>query len=241
MKKFIIAAAVAGTAMAAQAQAKPWKIIDSSIDRSELSLAGMDEGDEAGFLYKADSFQDSLAFAASDLNITVEGDSYTLHGGSISLLGETSIVALDAEVFLSFDAQGNAQANGIILNQGAILISAETMGPDPVPLPVDEDPIDMTSDGVLNGVQYTGIPLSDGVINPDGTITITFAGIPESALDDDGLAMASAGATLLGMPAAIFLEGSITLQEVPLPGAAWLFGSALVGLGAARRKARAAA
>jgi|SRR5690625_53541 len=244
MKKLMIAAAVAGTAVAVQAQAAQWEIVESNIVRSELSLPFMGEGvGNNGFLPKASGFADTLAFESTDLDITVSGDSYTINGGTISLVGDTSIVAIGAEVFLSFNASGDALANGIILNNGTIMVDADTLPqPEPLDLSNPVNTVDMTSDGVLWGVQYAGIPLSSGVVNPDGSITITFAGIP--ALADPGLDMASAGGTLLGMDAAIFFEGSITLasdlQEIPLPGAAWLFGSALAGLGAARRrKARA--
>jgi len=236
MKKLMIAAAVAGTAVAVQAQAAQWEIVESNIARSELSLPFI----EPDYLPKDPGFVDTLAFESTDLDITVNGDDYSINGGTISLVGNTSIVAIGAEVFLAFDASGSALANGIMLDNGTITVTADTL---PMPEVLDlSDPtntVDMTSDGVLYGVQYAGIPLSSGVVNPDGTITITFAGIP-GAGPEDGLASASAGGTLLGMPAAIFFEGSITLKEVPLPGAAWLFGSALAGLGAARRrKARA--
>ena len=237
MKKLMIAAAVAGTAVAIQAQAAPWEIVESNIVRSELALPFIEDG----YLPKASGFADTLVFQASDLDITVSGDSYTINGGTISLVGDTSIVAIGAEVFLGFDIAGTPTSDGVMMNQGFINVSADTL-PEPVALDMSdpENTVNMTSSGELYGVQYAGIPLGSGVVNEDGSISIAFAGVPNADENWTGLNMASAGGVLLGMPAAIFFEGSITLKEVPLPGAAWLFGSALAGLGAARRrKARA--
>src|SRR5690625_3483491 len=87
MKKLMIAAAVAGTAVAVQAQAAQWEIVESNIVRSELSLPFMGEGvGNNGFLPKASGFADTLAFESTDLDITVSGDSYTINGGTISLV-----------------------------------------------------------------------------------------------------------------------------------------------------------
>src|SRR5690625_4727064 len=111
MKKLMIAAAVAGTAVAVQAQAAQWEIVESNIVRSELGLPGI----EKGYLPKASGSVDTLAFEATDLDITVSGDSYTINSGTISLVGNTSLVAIGADVFLEFNAVGSALPNGIIL------------------------------------------------------------------------------------------------------------------------------
>lgn len=238
MKKFMIAAAVAGTVVAVQANAAIYTVT-SDLQRSELALPFI----EGGFLPKAPGYADNLQFTG-ELDIDLHGDgTYTINGGTLYLTGKTSIVAIGAEVFLDFDAAGAALSNGVILNQGTIGVAADTL-PEPVMLDLTdpENSVNMTSDGSLYGVQYAGIPLSSGVVNEDGSITITFAGIPGDP--ESGLAVASAGGTLLGMPAAIFFDGTITLsapQEIPLPGAAWLFGSALVGLSAARKRKAAQA
>lgn len=238
MKKFMIAAAVAGTVVAVQANAAIYTVT-SDIQRSELALPFI----ESGFLPKASGYPDSLQFTG-ELDIELHGDgSYTINSGTLYFTGQTSLVAIGADVYLDFDAAGSALSNGVILNQGGIGIVADTL-PEPVVLDLTDpaNSVNMTGDGSLYGVQYAGIPLSSGVVNEDGSITITFAGIPGDP--ESGLAMASAGGTLLGMPAAIFFEGTLTLappQEIPLPGAAWLFGSALVGLSAARKRKAAQA
>jgi len=58
--------------------------------------------------------------------------------------------------------------------------------------------------------------------------------IPNSGTFNNGVA----ALTLLGQSSGMFLQGDITLA-VPVPGAAWLFGSAVLGLAGASRKRKA--
>lgn len=49
-----------------------------------------------------------------------------------------------------------------------------------------------------------------------------------------------AAMNLLGFTTGLFLQGTVTVQEVPVPAAAWLFGSALVGMAGVARKRKMA-
>ena len=63
----------------------------------------------------------------------------------------------------------------------------------------------------------------------DGSpITINFAGYGTNA--QDALNVSVGNAVLFGLDVPTNMGGSLTLQAVPVPAAAWLFGSALVGL-----------
>ena len=236
MKKLLLAATVASAvAVVAQANAAQYTI-SSDITDVGINLTV----DPGNYLPKATGQTDSLEFSG-DVDVTVTGSSYTINSGDIVLDGVTSLQAVGADVILTFiDAAGAATNNGTTLNSGVLDITAYGDNFDTIDLATT--PLNMTDSGTYQGVNYTGLPLGSGVVNPDGSITIALLGLPATP---EGAALADAvvGAQLFGFDAAIFLGGTITLTpvaEIPIPAAAWLFGSALMGLAGVARKRKAA-
>lgn len=236
MKKLLLAATVASAvAVTAQANAAQYTI-SSDITDVGITLAA----DPGNYLPKATGQSDSLVFSG-DVDVTVTGGSYTINSGDISLNGITSLNAVGADVILTFiDATGAAGNNGTVMDSGLLDITA--YGAPFETIDLSTNPLNMTDTGSYQGVDYTGLPLGAGVVNPDGSITIQLLGLPPTP---DGAALADAvvGANLFTFDAAIFLGGTITLTpvaEIPIPAAAWLFGSALMGLAGVARKRKAA-
>lgn len=236
MKKLLLAATVASAvAVAAQANAAQYTI-SSNITDVGINLAV----DAGNYLPHVVGVDDTLAFSG-DIDVTVTGGSYSINSGDISLDGVTSLNAEGADVILTFiNASGAAANNGVTLNSGELDISA--YGAPFQTIELSTNPLNMTDTGVFQGVDYTGLPLGAGVVNPDGSITITLLGLP-AVPEGAALAAAVTATNLFTFDAAIFLGGTITLTpvaEIPIPAAAWLFGSALMGLAGVARKRKAA-
>ena len=236
MKKLLMAATIVSAVAAAHANAATYVI---TADITDVSMTiSLDPG---VYQPKAAGSVDSLAFSG-ELDITVTGGSYTINSGNIELNGETSLNAAGADVYLNFlSAMGAATNNGVVIDSGMLDVNASTGALPPVDFSVDQ--LDMTNSGVYNGVNYAGLPLGSGVVNPDGSITITLLGLPDVP-DGAALADVTAAIAVFGIPAAIFMGGTITLTElaeIPLPAAAWLFGSGLIGLAGVARKRKLAA
>lgn len=232
MKKLLMAATIVSAVAAVHANAATY-IVTSDITDIGMTIS-LDPG---VYQPKAAGGAETLAFSGL-LDITVTGGSYTINGGNIELNGETSLHAAGADVFLNFlSAMGAATNNGVLIDSGMLDVNAST-GPLP-PVDFSVDLLDMTNSGAYNGVNYAGLPLGSGVVNPDGSITITLLGLPDIP-DGAALADVTAAIAVFGIPAAIFLGGTITLTEIPLPAAAWLFGSGLIGLAGVARKRKLA-
>lgn len=235
MKKLLMAATIVSAVAAVHVNAATYTV------SSNITDIGMTISLDPGvYQPKAAGVTDTLAFSGS-LDITVTGGSYTIDSGDIFLNGVTSLNAAGADVILTFlDASGAASNNGVVIDSGMLDVNAST-GPLP-PVDFSVDQLNMTNSGVYDGVNYAGLPLGAGVVNPDGSITIALLGLP-AAPEGAALADVTAAIAVFGIPAAIFLGGTITLTptEIPLPAAAWLFGSGLIGLAGVARKRKLAA
>lgn len=243
MKKLVIAAAATATLATAQAFAATYNV-SSNITDVGLVLPL----ESTGYLPKVPGHEISLEFSGT-LDIDVTGSSYVINGGNLFLNGEMSLVAAGAEVTLNFvNATGTASNDGFYINSGTLEITAST-GPFPS-LDLSTTNVDMTNNGTFlppgaaSPFPITGLPLGSGAINGDGSIDIALLGLPGAPLADANSVLSGvAGIQVFGFDTLLFLQGGLTLtpvSEVPVPGAAWMLGSALVGLAGVARKRKAA-
>lgn len=241
MKKLGTIAAItlaAGFSFQAQAATTPF-VVSSQITDVGFTL------DFQNYVPAAPGHQLSLEFSGMlDIDVDSGAGTYDIVGGEIWMSGEASLFVEGAEVILQFDGGATAPSNdGIILNTGGITILED--GAVFGEVDFSDTPINLSNTGTFqvgfSVLPYDGLPLGDGTIDDSGNlalINIALAGLPPMPLA--GIDEAVGGVSLFGFPALMFMEGEITLTEVPLPAAAWLFGSALLGLaGVARRRKQA--
>ncbi|HSB95542.1 MAG TPA: VPLPA-CTERM sorting domain-containing protein [Spongiibacteraceae bacterium] len=90
---------------------------------------------------------------------------------------------------------------------------------------------------------YSGLAPSSqtlaGLLLAPGTTALP--GLWDGVVNGAGFNSAAGKAIVLGTMAGLYLDGNLTLtpQAVPIPAAAWLFGSGLIGLSAAARRRKA--
>lgn len=236
MKKLILAAAVTAALGATQASAALYTV-SSNINQNGLTM------DLTNYLPEIPGEPLTLAFSGT-VDIDVSGSSYTINGGNVFLNGQMTI-SQPEDVILTFqNGTGTVSNNGLLLTSGYLDIVAAGVPYDTVDFSVNN--INMTNTATFNvscgfncnqAVPLTGLPLGTGTVNGDGSITVSLLGLPGMPLADlNAVGAAVAGVTLFGFPALQFMGGTITFTPVPVPAAAWLFGTALVGLASVARK-----
>jgi hypothetical protein len=168
----------------------------------------------------------------------VENDGTTITGGTITATGTQTLAPTGIPITIDMNLSGTATSSGVLFTSGTICVTAATA--------CDSGLIDASVDNIsfLDGVTWgygsgTGLALGDGTETSDYTVaqagTILATGGPFGG-------GSAGGAVLLGNAAGIYLAGDLTFTEaavVPVPAAAWLFGSALVGLAGIGRKRNA--
>ena len=140
------------------------------------------------------------------------------------------------------NASGSYVANeGLTLNSG--YFDATAGGANPGDLAdLSTDNLDFTKGGVVNAAPAfvnPGFVIDQGGALDGSPITITMPGF------DTGFGLgenATGSLVLFGFAAETYMGGDLTLEvaAVPVPAAAWLFGSAIVGLAGIGRKRKAA-
>lgn len=232
MKKLLIATAVAAS-MATGAQAAVYNV---SSNITGLNLYAF--GDVELMSAEAPGYYTGLAFGGT---ATDADDNGTIDSSDLTLVGEVGFTAAGLNVRLTFDLNsGNyVVGSGVNFTGGTITVDVHT-GEDWAPFSVvdasetnlpffanqpghwsDEYPAQTTAGLLL----APGLNLLPGL----------WDGVPGSAGFDNAVSALS----LLGATAGMYIDGTVTLSEVsevPVPGAAWLMGSALVGLAGAARK-----
>ena len=191
-------------------------------------------------------------------DIKIGGDTVT----GLTFTGSMAFDVAPASIKIFFDLkqgirQGDNGAGGTIFELGTILVLQQAVAGVGEFLPFGE-PIDAALEGGLSF--ESGNHGSINVRNPadtfggcDGTQfeqctaglivaddgTTTFAGLYDGQVFSEHWNDATSALTLLGNTAGIWFEGEVTMIQVaavPVPAAAWLFGSALVGMAGLRHK-----
>jgi hypothetical protein len=232
MKKLLIATAVAAT-MATGAHAATYEVT------SNITAVGLYLGELDLMTAEAPGFQ-TIQFGGfaydTDDNGTIDSSALTLTGQQ----GFT-VNALQIKLTYNLSSGGYAAGSGVTFTGGDILIEtySDTSGWLPygtidaatTNLPflanqpghwVDQYPNQTTA----------GLLLAPGL----NTLPGLWDQVAESSSFNNGVA----ALTLLGQSSGMFLQGTVTLEPIPIPGAAWLFGSAVLGLAGASRKRKTA-
>lgn len=245
MKKLALAAAIAATiSTGAHASSHDEGIGGPSLT-GQYSISSTITGSQV--LLSSDiELSNALVFGGT-INIETlggAGDSWVLDsdqtGSAATLTGTQSVQAGSATMGLNYNLAGSSTAGGILFDSGAIAIDANGTPYDTVDASVSN--LNFDSTGTWQTLSIGGIDMSGGTVNADGTITIAFNGLWSGLLPlgyaDSAVAasLASGEITVFGNSALYLLEGELTLTAVPVSAAAWLFGSALIGLAGIRRK-----
>lgn len=187
----------------------------------------------------------SLSNSANAANLTISGyvetDSnqagYSILGGSMYMEGWIRIPFSPGDLFMTFETYGSASNNGVVFNQGTICIGFFLGDCQPAFVDLSIEPAYFDGTGTWNN-GYAG---SQGLQLLGGAGGSMFTVDQPGYFDSTDIVnmlfgdAATGSFSIAGNNSALFLGGSLQFY-VPLPTASWLFGSALLGLGALRRK-----
>ena len=241
MKKLAIAAAVAAAALSLQSNAAQYNV-SSNITGTQLFL----------------SFQDAMTGANASFDLAIGGTmdidldgmgGYTVNSSNLTYTGN-QVFNAGPNVRLTYDLGSGSYQNGVgvTFTSGSIVIENDTGAGweyyNTVDVAVNN--IKFTNDG--NGhlgagagnQGRAGLILENGTLNGDGSIDIALPGLWDGQFFGVGFNSAASAVTLFGNSAGVWLEGTVNASAVPVPAAAWLFGSALMGLAGVARRRKAA-
>jgi hypothetical protein len=234
MKKLLIATAVAAS-MATGAQAATLYDVSSNISAVGLYLADLDlMTSETPLGYITD-----FGFGGTALDSDDDGD---IDSSALTLTGVQGFTVNALQIRLTYNLGSGSyvQGSGVTFTSGIIQIEAlTTSGWQPYGV-IDASATNLPFIGGVPGHWAASYPAqtTTGLQLVPGTTALPglWDQIAESATFNNGVS----ALTLLGQTSGFFLEGDITLTAVPVPGAAWLFGSAVLGLAGAARKRKTA-
>lgn len=161
---------------------------------------------------------------------------YTITGGTVTMTGSVSMNPTGTPITVAMDISGTASSAGVLFNAGSICVTAVTLC-DTGFIDVSVENVSFEEGAVWGFFTAAGMQLEGGAGGDSFTVAQ-----PGTIAAPAGPGNAAGAATLLGNAAGIFLGGDIVFTRVaivPVPAAAWLFGSALVGLAGLGRKRKA--
>ncbi|WP_101756681.1 VPLPA-CTERM sorting domain-containing protein [Oceanicoccus sp. KOV_DT_Chl] len=238
----LISAAIISTFVASAASAATYTI-SSDVTNSSVMLGTTDN---------IPGVNPTNLTISGELDIDVSGGTYIINSGSVTVDGTIGFFA-GAPIELLFNGVTSAYNNGVLFDgSGAGGIAFEVNGNGVNNIDLTQSAVSgVIGDANHLGLAQYGLNLGGGTVNGDGTISLGLCGAPDAVgfalsptcLGDSNTAGVfgdnTLGATVLGSSASIYLAGNITLTEVaavPVPAAAWLFGSALLGLSTVGRR-----
>ncbi|ROS05648.1 hypothetical protein EDC56_1194 [Sinobacterium caligoides] len=245
MKKLLLAAAIA--AISSQASALTAGLTGEiiSVDASRGDQSGFENGSFTGSMTIEDDMSGDV-LALTDFSFTVDNDftstnttnffglhvtDVTYAGGSTYSFADQTGVGLSV---LGQDADGNAVLTyewGSSVddsNDGATYDGSVTCND----FDDSQNPCDLLGDPSMDGAKLT-IVASIDLNNPDFMSTLDILSITLEGYEE-GTGLAN------GLSTTTYSFMEVETVETPIPGAAWLFGSALVGLGGIARRRKAA-
>lgn len=239
MKKTALAAAIAAT-VSIGAEAITYTISASISDSQVL-------------IFSDPEWENNLVFGGT-VNIDTHGgagDAWSVaadqSGAAATLTGSQKVNANVPWDTLEYDLVGAASSDGILFNSGIVGAYYSQDGGNILHDTIDAsvDNLHFDSNGTYQTLPIGGIDMSGGTINGDGTISIAFNGLwtgPQLLSFWDTPAAVAQATSAMEIDSRLVLlnfDGELTLtavSEVPIPAAAWLFGSALLGLVGLKRK-----
>jgi hypothetical protein len=233
MKKLLIATAVAAS-MATGAQAATLYNVSSEVTGIGLYLADTDlmTGEAPGY------FTDwGFGGTATD-----NDDNGTIDSSALTLTGIQGFTANGNNIRLTYNLNSGSYAagQGVTFTGGNILIEIQTTNGWAEYGAIDASVTELPFLANEPGHWAASYPsqTTAGLLLAPGTNALP--GLWNLDPNDPSFNNGVAALTLLGQTSGMFLEGTMTLEPVPIPGAAWLFGSAVIGLVGAARKRKAA-
>jgi hypothetical protein len=230
MKKLLIATAVAAT-MATGAQAAVYNV------SSNITAIGLYLGDIDLMTSEPGGFQD-IQFGGT---ATDADDNGSIDSAALTLTGEQrfTVNALPIRLTYNLNSGGYVPGSGVTFVGGGIFIEVQTTeGYIPYGT-IDAATTNLPFVANVPGHWASAYPsqTTTGLQLAPGTTALPglWDQIAESSSFNNGVS----ALFLLEQNAGMFLQGDLNL-EVPVPGAAWLFGSAVLGLAGASRKRKAA-
>jgi hypothetical protein len=227
MKKIALAAAI--SVISIQASATIYNVSSNITATPQLFLSFVDQVDNS-------------PNGAADFSIsgTIEdtNDDGVPENIDITFSGTASFTSGPA-VRLDFNLRSTQYipGQGVVMNGGTILIETDTGNGFTEYSTVEAalDPLEFLS-GLgghligLPGQTTAGLKLEGFVPQQTVNNAIDLPGLWDAGFNGTNFNNAVSAVNLFGNQAGLFLEGEIVMVPVPVPAAAWLFGSALLGL-----------
>jgi hypothetical protein len=227
MKKIALAAAI--SVISIQASATIYNVSSNITATPQLFLAFVDQVDNS-------------PNGAADFSIsgTIEdtNDDGVPENIDITFSG-TAQFSSGPDVRLDFNLRSTQYipGQGVVMNGGTILIETDTGNGFTEYSTVEAalDPLEFLS-GLgghligLPGQTTAGLKLEGFVPQQTVNNAIDLPGLWDAGFNGTNFNNAVSAVNLFGNQAGLFLEGEIVMVPVPVPAAAWLFGSALLGL-----------
>ena len=237
MKKLLIATAVAAS-MASGAHALTYNV------SSNITAVGLYLADTDLMTSEPGAFLSGLAFGGTAEDSNNDG---IIDSANLTMTGQQGFTVASLPIRLTYNLAGGnyVSGTGFTFTGGNILIEVQTTD-GYVPYG--------TIDAATTNLPFVaGVPGHWAAEYPDQTTvglqlapgTTALPGLWDQIANSATFNNGVSALTLLGQSSGMFLQGDITLTpestpEVPVPGAAWLFGSAMLGLAGAARKRKAA-
>ena len=238
MKKLAIAAAVAAS-VSAGAQATTYNI-SSDVTGFAMFLGTNNVFNAPLTTEPGNGYVSGVEFGGQVID--ADDDGQIDAGGNVTFSG-VAVFNAGPDVRLTFSLSGAYQtgaSEGVLMNSGTVLIETNTGSGYTVYNTVDAS-VDNIAFLSSSNAGHLGQPTAGLTLDPIAPMaggTVALPGLWDGMLFG-GKGLIGAGVssvTLFGNSAGIYMEGDVLLAPVPIPAAAWLFGSALIGLASIGRK-----
>lgn len=239
MKKLLIATAVAAS-LATGAHAA---VYDVSSNITGLNLYAF--GNTDLMTAEAPGYFTGLQFGGT---ATDADDNGSIDSSAVTLVGEVGFTAAGQQIRLTFNLSNGTYTvgQGVNFTGGTVQVDVNTATSGWIPF--------STVDAATTNLPFlAGQPGHWADEHPEQTTaglllapgTTNLPGLWDGVVGSAGFNNAVSSLILLGTSSGMYMDGTVTLTaqpvtpEVPVPAAAWMFGSAVVGLAGAARKRKA--
>lgn len=238
MKKLLLSAAIAASAISS-AQASTYQITSNVIAldlwngfenfnptiTEAIAVSGtLTDIDDDGIVDSSDiSFGGQIVFGAAGVDVEVTFD--MKNGNFVPGLGTTFV---GGHVFVRTDTRdGN----------GFTHFETSDLSVDNIFMIAGKAGHAVPSQQLTTGLIIPDISPLVGITNPTNTDVVgaTLPGLWDGGFNGTNFNGALTAMTIMGFTVGVYASGDVTVAPVPVPAAAWLFGSALLGLSGLRQ------